>query len=723
AQQRLWFIEQLEPGKTAYNVPLAVSLSGELDYEALRAALSEIVRRHEVLRTRFVNEDGEAVQVIEAVRAVLVPVIDVSQLGEPAGEVKRIAQAEAKRAFELSKGELLRTVLVRLGVREHVLVVVLHHIVSDGWSVGVLINEFNALYEAYRHGEASPLPELPLQYGDYAVWQRNWLQGEVLERELQYWRRQLNGLERLELPADKSRSEKTGHGEVVRFEIQTDLLERLRQLSRREGVTLFMLLAAGLKLVLSRHAGQSDVAIGTAIANRNRVEIEPLVGFFVNQLVLRTQVDRDLSVRDLLKRVRETVLGAYAHQDLPFERLVEDIAPSRDAFRSPLFQVMLVMQNFVNVEMQLEGLATANLNIGNGDAKYDLMLTLDERAEEIVAELEFSTDLFTRATIERFGEHYLRVLDACTRDVEQRLSSIKLTSGAETAQLIAKVNAAARPFPVECVQESFRRQAAKTPNAIAVEDDQVAWTYAELDRYSDYVARNLVRARVSPGSLVAICLERSVEMVAAILGVLKAGAAYVPLDSNYPVDRLEYMLRDSGVAATITDDRLDVSGPKLLVSDLLSETSGQQLPHVSPDTLAYVIYTSGSTGAPKGVAITHAGLSNHMSWFDEAFALGADDRVLQKTVVSFDASVWEFYAPLLSGGTLVMASPGAHADPATLIENIRRKRVTMVQVVPTMLRLLVNHAGWNECTSLRFVFCGGEALTDDLAQRVFETSC
>ncbi|HEV2799872.1 MAG TPA: amino acid adenylation domain-containing protein, partial [Pyrinomonadaceae bacterium] len=497
----------------------------------------------------------------------------------------------------------------------------------------------------------------------------------------------------------------------------------------------------------SRYTGQEDVAVGTAVANRGRVEVEALVGFFVNTLVLRSDLSGNPTFSELLARVRATVLGAYAHQELPFERLVDEIAPRRDLSRTPLFQVMLVMQNLSAAEMRLGELEVEPLELGNGGAKFDLMLTLDERAESIQADLEFRTDVFSRAMVERLSEHFLNLLERCaTADARVRVGELELTSATERARLLEMSNPAARPYTVEPLHESFRRQARRTPDAFAVEDDVRSYTYAELDGHSDRIARALKRAGVGRGALIGLCLERGVELVAAIFGVLKAGAAYVPLDPEYPAERLHYMIGDAEAAAVVTDERLSAStlaacpAPKLFVAELLAdcdaacadlsevsdetslEVSNEKLPAVSVEELAYVIYTSGSTGKPKGVAVSHAALSNHMAWLCETFEIREEDRVLQKTAMSFDASVWEFYAPLLVGGTLLMASAGAHRDPFVLIENIRRKRATILQVVPTMLDLLVNQFGWTECESLRLVFCGGEALSETLRRKFAETT-
>ncbi|MDX6269055.1 MAG: hypothetical protein QOD28_278, partial [Acidobacteriota bacterium] len=733
AQQRLWFIDQLEPGNPAYNVPFAVRLRGNLNVAALTDSLNEIVRRHEVLRTTFPTVDGAPVQLIHEAQPVpvLVEHLEHLSLAEREQAARELAATEAGKPFDLAAGSLLRALLVRLSEQEHVLVVVLHHIVSDGWSTGVLVREFSELYAAYTRGESSPLAELPIQYADYAVWQRAWLQGDVLESQLTYWREQLKDLERLELPTDGTHATAGTQGAVVRFEVGAELTEGLRELSRREGVTLFIVLTGALQLLLSKYTGQTDVAVGTAVANRGRVEVEPLVGFFVNTLVLRTDLSGMPSFAELLGRVRETVLGAYAHQELPFEKLVDEVAPRRDLSRSPLFQVMLVMQNLAAAEMRLDGLAIETLDVSHGGAKFDLMLTLDEGEGSIVADLEFRTELFSRAAVERLRDHFLRVLETCAADARRNLNAFELTPETERARLLEMSQPTRRAFDVECVHESFRRQAARTPHAVAVEDDERTRTYAELDQDSERVARALRCAGVGGGTLVGVCLERGVELVAVLLGVLKAGAAYVPLDPEYPAERLDYMIGDARVAAVVTDPALYASAlatcptPKLIAGELLSPCDAaveEALPRVSNDELAYVIYTSGSTGRPKGVAVSHAALSNHMSWFCETFDVGAEDRVLQKTIVSFDASVWEFYAPLLVGGTLLLAGAGAHRDPAALVENIRRTRATILQVVPTMLGFLVKQDNWRDCDTLRLVCCGGEALAETLRQEFSETT-
>jgi amino acid adenylation domain-containing protein/non-ribosomal peptide synthase protein (TIGR01720 family) len=733
AQQRLWFIDQLEPGNPAYNVPVAVRLCGELNVAALAAALTEITRRHEVLRTTFPAENGEPQQLIREPAPVEIPVVCVDEIGGLGGEqaARRLAQEEGARSFDLATGPLLRVVLVKKRESEHVLILVMHHIVSDGWSVGVLITELRVLYEVYLEGKKSPLEELAIQYADYAVWQREWLQGEVLKEQLEYWRNKLEGMQRLELPTDRLRTAMTTNRPgTVSLEIDAGLAEKLRDLSRREGVTLFMTLVAAFQLLLSRYTGQTDVTVGTAIANRNRIEIEPLLGFLVNTLVLRTQLDGDPSVRELLTRVRETVLGAYAHQEMPFEKLVEEIARDRDISKSPLFQVMIVMQNTPIVEVTLPLLRVTPLDVGQAAPKFDLMLTLDERPSGIGGYFEFRGDLFSAATIERLASHYHHVLEECVNDLEQKIDSVQLAAAVEQASLVTIGQGESRQTDFESVHIWFRRQTERTPAAVAVEDGERSFTYSQLDESSGRVACALRSFGVDSGMLVGICLERSVEMVAAMLGVLKSGAAYVPLDPSYPAERLDQIIRASGVIAVIADERVSdsrlatCSAPKLIIADLLSKPADPDWQHgeVLKEQLAYVLYTSGSTGEPKGVAVTHHGLTNHMVWFCNEFAIEQEDRVLQKTVMTFDASVWEFYAPLLRGATLVIASVGAEADPRRLIDNIRDKRVTIVQLVPTMLRLLVDEGAWEACDTLRIVFCGGEALPPELCRKLSLTS-
>jgi len=731
AQQRLWFLDQLEPGSVAYNAPLGVRLEGALDKDALRWSINQIIRRHEVLRTGFASRDGKAVQEIVAELQLQVEEIDLSALAPAVreAEAQRLAQAEVETPFDLAHAPLLRAKLLRLGEQDHVLLVTLHHIVSDGWSMGIIVREFMQLYQARTKGEESPLVQPNIQYADFAAWQRQWLQGELLEEQLGYWRSQLAELEPLNLPVDHRREAVlTRKGDLVPFQTTVELAQQLQRLGRQEGVTLFMALLAALQVTLSKHAGQQDIAVGTAVANRNRSEIEGLVGFFVNTLVMRTRLEPGWTFTQLLQQVRQVALDAYQHQDLPFERLVDELQPERDLSRSALFQVMLVLQNIRQEELQLPGLRLSGFAPAVESPKFDLMLTLGESATSISGSLSYSSDLFERATVERLLEHLKLVLQAMVERPQQRIAELSLLTPAEQQTVLVEWNETAVEYPAKYVPELFAEQVARTPDAIAVRYEGKGLTYSELNGAANRIANALRKREVGPESLVGICMDRSTEMVAALLGVLKAGAGYVPLDPNYPVERLRYMINDSKVALVLLSaaeiEKLNAIGcVALKVEDLLAAETGEASEvntHVSGDNPAYVIYTSGSTGQPKGVVLTHASLQNHMSWMRQVHPLGLEDHVLQKTVFTFDASVWEFYAPLLAGGTLVMARPGGHQDPEYLVQCLQQEEITILQLVPLQLRLILEQKGLARCHSLKRVYCGGEALTRDLVHDFYQ---
>ena len=731
AQQRLWFLDQLQPGNIAYNAPLGVRLQGVLDKEALRWSVNEIIRRHEVLRTGFPELNGKPVQEIAPQLSLQIEETDLSRLAAVVCEeqARKLAQDEVERPFDLAHAPLLRAKLVRLGEEDHVLLVTMHHIVSDGWSTGIIVREFMQLYETRVKGEQSPLPEPLMQYADFATWQRNWLQGEVLGEQLGYWRSQLAQIESLNLPTDHRRPlTPTLKGEIISFQTTSELSEGLKQLARHEGVTVFMALLAALQVTLSKHAGQQDIAVGTAVANRNRSEIEGLVGFFVNTLVMRTQLETGWTFKQLLQRVRQVALDAYQHQDVPFEKLVEELQPERDLSRSPLFQVMLVLQNIRQQELQLPGLRLSGFAPAVEAPKFDLMFTLGETATGISGSVSYSSELFERVTIERLVEHLKLVLAAMVEQPEQRIAGLSLLSEPERQKVLIEWNQTRVEYPEKYVHELFQEQAARTPYAIAVKYEQKQLSYRELDNAANHIANALRKRGAGPESLVGICLDRSLELVPALIGVLKSGAAYLPLDPAYPIERLRYMVRDSRAnmilcSAGEMEKLSEFDVETLKVEESIDIADGQAADFgdtVNGDHPAYVIYTSGSTGEPKGVVLTHASLQNHMAWMQQVHPVNADDRVLQKTVFTFDASVWEFYAPLLAGGTLVMARPGGHQEPEYLVRCVEEEKISILQLVPLQLRFMLEQKGVERCRSLKRVYCGGEALTRDLVLAFYQ---
>jgi amino acid adenylation domain-containing protein len=726
AQERLWLVDQMEPGSAVYNIPVAWRLGGALDEAALERSLGEIVRRHEALRTTFAEVDGSPVQVIGPVGGFALPVEDLSGLGEADREaaVRQRAGEEARRPFDLSAGPLFRAALLRVGAEEHVLLISMHHIVSDGWSMGVFLRELSALYEAYREGQESPLPELAVQYADYAVWQREQLAGEVLDRQLAYWKERLAGApELLELPTDFPRpAVQTYRGAAVPMELSRELLERLQALGRGEGATLYMVLLGAFQLLLGRYSGSEDIVVGSPIAGRTRREVEGLIGFFVNTLVLRTDVSGDPSFRELLGRVRETTLGAYEHQEVPFEKLVAELQPERSWSHSPLFQVMFTLQTAEGGGGALAGLSVSGVGAELGSAKFDLSLGLTATPQGVRGGLNYSTDLFEAGTIERMVRHLERVLEQVAGDADLRLSELRLAGEAEQALLAA--GHATRSFPVaERLDQRFEARALERPDAPALTFQAATLTYRELNERANRLAHRLRALGVAPGTRVGIALERSAEMVAAILAVLKAGGAYVPLDPAYPAERIAFVLEDAEIPVLVTASHLvprlpAFSGAALLIdadAEAIAAESGES-PRVEagPDTLAYVIYTSGSTGKPKGVQVTHANVVRLFDATDGWFGFAPDDVWTLFHSCAFDFSVWEIWGALLYGGRLVVIPFLTTRSPEDFHRLLVGEGVTMLSQTPSAFKQLVQAdlASGVDASALRLrhVVFGGEAL-------------
>ena len=706
AQQRLWFLDQLEPGSPAYNVPSAVRLNGEVSAAKLSAVFAEVVRRHEALRTTFGERDGQPVQVITpAGPPPRIPEIDLSGLSEPEAAARALALAEARTPFDLARGPLLRLALLRLGERDHVLLINLHHIVSDGWSLGVLLREIAALWA----GGPGALPDLPVQYADFAVWQREWLRGEVLEAQLAYWRERLAGAPRvLDLPLDHPRPAlQTFRGESKAFTLPPRLSEALREVCRQEGATPFMVLMAAWALLLGRHAHQDDVLLGTPIAGRNRREVEELIGFFVNTLVMRADLSGSPSFSELVGRGRQAALDGYAHQDVPFERLVEELAPERDLAHPPIFQVLFVFQNAGGRPVSVPGLTLTPLAIDSGVAKFDLTLTLREgEGRAFEGALERNADLFDALTAERLLGRFEALLEAAAAAPGVDVQELPLLLPAERRQLAAWNETGTPPVSPLGLHELFAAQAARAPEAVAIVHGTRSVTYGELAARAGGIARHLRSLGVGPESRVAVCLERTPDMVAALLGVLAAGAAYVPIDPVYPQERQRFMVEDSGAAVVL-------GGPLGNVADIPSAPwpadSG-----ATPGNLAYVIYTSGSTGRPKGVAIEHRSAVALAHWARSQFSDEEFSGVLASTSVCFDVSVFELFAPLAWGGRLILAD-----DALALPSLPAAGEVRVVTVVPSAATELVRMGAIP--ASVRTVGLGGEPLSGTLSAALHAT--
>lgn len=670
AQQRLWFIDQLEPGGSVYNFPAAVRLKGPLNVAALKHSLHEIVKRHEALRTTFAIVDGRPVQVIAPLLTLPLPIVDLRYLSETEREfeVQRRATNEAQRPFDLAEGPLVRTTVLRLGENEHVGLLTMHHIVSDGWSTGILIREMAVLYDAFCSDRPASLPQLPIQYADFAHWQRDWLQGEVLETQLSYWKRQLLGAPPLlELLADHPRpAVQTFHGAHQSILLPKTVGDGLKALSRQEGATLFMTLLAAFTILLHGYTNQDDLVVGTPTANRNRLEIEGLIGFFVNTLVLRTDLSDNPSFRDLLRRVREVCLGAYAHQDLPFERLVEELHPTRDLSRNPLFQVMFVLQNASLQAVELPGLSLSPVEVDTSTTHFDLTLHIVDTEHGLVGTLAYNTDLFEAVTITRMLGHFRTLLESVAATPERRISDLPLLTEAERQHLLVNWNDTRVDCPKDlCIHQLFEAQVERTPDAIAVvlEDQQL--TYDELNRQANQLAHHLRLVGVGPEVPVAICLKHSVEMIVGLLGILKAGGVYVPLDPAYPKERLAFILEDAEVPVILTQGALLTGLPEHYAkvvcldsdSEAITQTSAENPVCLTmPENLAYVIYTSGSSGQPKGVFVSHGSTAEHCLNVQTRYKLDSSDRVLQFAAMSFDLSLEQILPTLIVGATLVMMS-------------------------------------------------------------------
>ncbi|MFL6336275.1 MAG: amino acid adenylation domain-containing protein [Pyrinomonadaceae bacterium] len=740
AQRRLWFLHQFEPDSAFYNIPAPIRLQGALDVAALRAALSALIRRHESLRTTFGIQDGVPVQVIAASPVFDLPVSDLSALPEEAREAgaQQLVLLESQKPFDLRRGPLLRAQLLKLGEADHLLLMTLHHIIADGWSVRLLFRELDELYAAYAAGREIVLPELPVQYADFACWQQQWLSGSVYDSLLGYWREQLEGAPPLlELPADRPRPPvQVFRGGQHNFMLPAPLVAALKALAEEEQSTLFMTMLAAFKALLYRYTRAEDVIVGTPIANRTRPELEGIIGFFANTLVLRTRMSGDLSFRQLIRRVREVTLGAYAHQDMPFEKLVEELSPRRSLSYNPLFQVLFL---FDQMDRGADG-AGQQPHEGNhtpaidtGTAKFDLTLFLAETSQGMHACLEYYAELFDSETIARMGKHFEILLRAAAADPDRPVESLPMLSHSELLTL-ASWNETDAPFEARCVHELFEAQTRRTPDATAVSFGGLALSYGELNARANFWAHRLRESGVVPETRVGIYMERSVEMIVAVLAVLKAGGAYVPLDPDYPRERLQLMLEDGCVEHLLTQQHLrDVIPSGHLRASVLdvvdSEAVCEKNPAltVTPGNLAYIIYTSGSTGRPKGVAMPHRPLSHLMEWQVARSALPPGARTLQFASLNFDVSFQEIFSTLCAGGALVLISEEQRRDPRAVWEVLRAAQINRLFLPYVALQQLAEQAREivSLPASLREVITAGEQLyiTPQIGQLMARLDC
>ncbi|MGE3817074.1 MAG: amino acid adenylation domain-containing protein [Nitrospiraceae bacterium] len=734
AQERLWYLDQLEPNSPAYNIATAFRLQGALDVKALQAALQEMIYRHESLRTTIVIVDNRPVQVIGEDAAIVLRPINLTAIPKDEREaaVRRLVSEEAKRPFDLSQGPLIRATALQLASHEHVLLLTMHHIVSDGWSMGLFVKESVALYQAFTNGTQPSLPELPIQYADFALWQRQWLAGSVLDRQLAYWKETLAGIPPLlTLPTARPRpAAQTYRGARIPFKLSASLTQQLHALGQAEGATLFMTLLAAFQILLSRYSGQHDICVGVPIANRTRLEIEGLIGFFVNTLVLRTDVSGNPSCRTFLQRVRERVVAAQAHQDVPFEKVVEAVQPIRSLGHSPLFQVMFTFQNAPLEALEIPGLSIEALTIEDKTAKFDLSMELNETQEGLSGFVEYSTDLFDDDMMARMVEHYRVLLEQIAARPASRLSELSLLTEEERSTITGTWNETEAAYPADqSVADLFEAQAARTPGAVAVQCGPVAVTYAELEARAEQVAQGLVALGVGPDTIVAVLAERDVEWVTFVLGILKAGGAYLPLDPTHPAARRRQMLTQGQVRQLLTTEAarsrvgsLADEVPGLTIhtrASLPGDGSPRPRRRTHSKQAGYVLYTSGSTGLPKGAVVTQQGMVNNV--WGKIPTLGLTDRdvVAQTAGVGFDISVWQVLSALLCGGRVAIIADEVVREPARLLAELARTGVTVAELVPSLLREVVAVESPVGVPALRWLLPTGEAVTPDLCRAWF----
>src|SRR6202140_2678852 len=734
AQQRLWFLDQLDPETAAYNLPRAFRIVGPLDVDNLTRAFHTVLGRHAALRTVFDSVEGEGRQIVLSEMDVEIPMVDLAGFSrsERESEALRIAAEEATKPFDLREGPLIRPVLVHLEPETHFLILTMHHIIADGWSISLLFREVTKSYAAITKNETPDLPDLPLQYTEYAQWQREYMSGEVLTAEIDFWKRKLAGAQTLlDLPIDHPRPATTSwHGATEGLSVPVATLAKMKALAQAENSTLFMVAMAAFQSLLWRYSNQESILIGTPIAGRNDVDLENMIGLFVNTLIFRGDFSADLTFRDVIRHVRSFALEAYAHQDLPFEKLVEELVPQRSLDTHPLIQVLFTFQSFARQVFEIPGLTIQEVPFEAGIAKFDLALVMWEDGD-LQCQFEYNTDIFEPSTMNRLLRHFEKLLTEVVENPDLRVAKIPLMSSEEREQVVVDWNRTTADYPKDSsLPSAFERQVDRSPDATALLFTGWKWSYRQLNDEANPLAHRLIEKGVGSDSLVGVFLERSPEMVMALLGVLKTGAAYVPLDPAYPVERLKFLIQDASLSSLVTHssakDRLPDNVQNIVVCEPGDPLSKQPTTNpsrsVASDQRAYVIYTSGSTGTPKGVEGTHRASMNRFSWMWRTYPFGAGEVCCQKTNLGFVDSIWEIFGPLLAGIPNVIIPQETARDPEEMLQLLAGEHVTRIVLVPSLLRTLLDRAPKLESRvpDLKLWTCSGEVLPVDLAKRFRE---